>query len=413
MDTTGSSGQYLPFEHVFGHNDGVRNEDFRSMSIGRPPGSFEDPARRARAWHWLCVVQTLARVGKARHLDRPGGPLSRGLVQNPRFDQIRQDGYDPRGICARANISLLDHVASKRRFKSTKPIYEHRFWKYLAAWEPPWPERSGWVAAQLRRYRIVRYTPEDDSNGVELGLLREPERDLDPWWWSNSLPPLNLDEERFANLDGLLLLLILCREAQDAAHLDRAERLQGALYRAATLFAEKHNYRDEVADTWKWLTGARMIAWHPHLEPTETELKTAEDDLVEGDRIFGPRIPMKRQRYKTGARSDRRWRRQVWARACCLHLDRGRRNPAFKYRDTNRAYEWLVAHRDEIRQHQARAMELILMDEPEGPTKSLPPLVMPKSLYNSRRRPFLTGEDGEVYGDTSPYDVIPVVPESP
>lgn len=383
------------------------------MSIGRPPGSFEDPARRARAWHWLCVVQALAGVEKARHLDRPGGPLSRGLVQKPRFDQIRQDGYDPRGTCARASISLLDYVASKRRFKSTKPIYEHKFWEYLAAWEPPWPERRVWIAAHLHRYHIIRYTPEDEWNGIELGLLRKRDRAPDLCYWPYNLPPLNLDEKRFANLDGLLLLLILRREAQDAAHEDRAERLKGALHRAARLFAKKHNYRDEVADTWTWLTGARMIAWHPRLEPTEAELRAAEADLAEGDNIFGPRVPKKRQRNKIGTRSDRRWRRQVWARACCLHLDRGWRNPAFKYRDANRAYAWLVEHRDEIQRHEAQAIDRAFMHKPEAVLEELPPLVMPKSLYNSRRDPSLTGELREDCDGPSLYDAIPVVPENP
>lgn len=384
------------------------------MAMGRPLGTFEDPARRARAWHWLCVVQALAGVEKARHLDRLNSPLSRRLVQKPRFDQIRQDGYDPRGICAHANVSLLDHVAVKRRFKPTKAVYEHKFWKYLETWEPPWPERAVWLDTQLRQYHIVRYTLEDEANGLELGLLREPDPDPYPWWSSN-LPPLNLDEERFANLDGLLLLLILSREAQDAAHLDRAERLQGALRRAATLFAKKHSYRDEVEDTWKLLTGARMVAWHPHLEPTEAELKDAERDLVEGDRIFflDPHISAKWRSYKTGTRSHRRWRRQVWARACCLHLERGRRNPAFEYRDASRAYKWLIAHRDEIRQHQALAIDRALKDKPVAELKDLPPLVMPKGLYDSRRRPVLTEDEAHAAcADTSLYDIITVVPES-
>lgn len=383
------------------------------MSIGRPPGTFEDPARRARAWHWLAVVQTLAGAEKARHLDRINCALSRRLAPKPRFDQIRQDGYDPRGICACANVSLLDHVASKQRFKSTKAIYEHKFWKYLETWEPPWPERAVWLSTQLRRYHIVRYTLEDEANGLELGLLREPDPDPNPWWSSNE-PPLNLDEKRFADLDGLLLLLILCREAQDAAHMDRAERLQGALYRSAKLFAEKHNYRGEVEDTWKWLTGARMVAWHPHLEPTEAELKNAEKDLVEGERIFVVTPPpITRRRYKVGTRSDRRWRRQVWARACCLHLERGWRNPAFQYRDANRAYKWLIAHRDEIRQHQANAIDRALMDKPAAELKDLPPLVMPKALYDSRRRPVLTQEEAQAArADTSLYDLIAVIPES-
>jgi len=380
------------------------------MAMGRPLGTFEDPARRARAWHWLRVVQALAGAEKARHLDRINCVLSRRLAPKPRFDQIRQDGYDPRGICAHGKVSLLDHVAGKRRFKSSKAIYEHNFWKYLEAWEPPWPERAVWLDTQLRRYGIVRYTLEDEANGRDLGLLREPDPDPIPWWDSN-LPSLNLDEKRFANLDGLLLLLLLSREAQDAAHSERAERLQGALHRSAKLFAKKHNYRDEAADTWDLLTGTRMVAWRPHLEPTKAELENAERDLAQGERIF-LNLPVKRRPCKSKTRSDRRWRRQVWARACCLHLERGWRNPAFEYCDTNRTYEWLIAHRDEIRQHQAHAIDRALVDKPAAELKSPPPLVMPKGLYDSRRRPVLTQEEAQAACSDTYYDLIPVVPDT-
>ncbi|HEX7323797.1 MAG TPA: hypothetical protein VF292_00395 [Rhodanobacteraceae bacterium] len=404
----------MPFEHIFGHTDYDRNGDFRSMAIGRPLGTFEDPARRARAWHWLSVVQALAGVEKARHLDRLNGPLSRGLVQKPRFDQIRQDGYDPGGVCAYGRVSLVDHVARKRgRFNATKGVYEHPFWKHLEMWEPPWPERAGWIAAQLRRHRIVRYTPEDEDSGFELGLLRKPGWGLYECAPS-PLPPLNLDEKRFADLDGLLLLLVLCREAQDAAHLDRVERLQGALHRAASLFAKQHNYRDEVDDTWKVLIGARMVAWHPHLAPTETELLEAKRDFVEPDPIFPSLRTLPRRRlHKAGTRSARRLRRQIWVRACRLHLERGSRNPAFEYRDATAAYEWLITHRDQIRQRQILAINRVLGDRPYAELERLPPLVMPKGLYDSRRPPVLTEEEAQgAYADASFYTIIPVVPES-
>src|SRR3546814_2297843 len=81
--------------------------------------------------------------------------------------------------------------------------------------------------------------------GVELGLLSDPDP-LGPI----SPPPLNLTAERFATLDGLLLLLVLHREAQDAAHLDRADGLTFALRQAAKLFADQFNYHDEARDTW-------------------------------------------------------------------------------------------------------------------------------------------------------------------
>src|SRR3546814_13523232 len=90
-------------------------------------------------------------------------------------------------------------------------------WTHLEEWAPAWPERTAWLAEQLRRHLIVRYIPEDEENGVELGLLSDPDP-LGPI----SPPPLNLPAARFATLAGLLLLMVLPCEAQDAAHLNRA-----------------------------------------------------------------------------------------------------------------------------------------------------------------------------------------------
>src|SRR3546814_1147707 len=115
-------------------------------------------------------------------------------------------------------------------------------WTHLEEWAPAWPERMAWLAEQLRRHLIVRYIPEDEENGVELGLLSDPDP-LGPI----SPPPLNLTAERFATLDGLLLLLVLHREAQDAAHLDRADGLKFALRQAAKLFADQFRSEEHTS----------------------------------------------------------------------------------------------------------------------------------------------------------------------
>lgn len=50
-----------------------------------------------------------------------------------------------------------------------------------------------------------------------------------------------------------------------------------------------------------------MLAWYPHLDSAEAELKDAERDLVEGECVFlDPRIPVKSRIYQSGTRSDRR-----------------------------------------------------------------------------------------------------------
>lgn len=377
------------------------------MPTGRPLGTFGDPAHRARAWHWLSIVVGLARAERVRHLDRLNSALSNGLAPKPRFDQIRQDGYDPGNVTAKRKLSLLEHVAGKRRFKSTKAIYEHKFWKYLEEWAPVWPERAAWLTTQLREHGIVRYTPEDEAHGIDLGLLRGPDAN-DPLKFGGH-PPLNLDSNRFATLDGLLLLIMLCREAQDAGHPDRDDRLQGALHTAALLFAKQYKYRDEVLDTWEMLIGSRMVAWHPRIEPTESELMDAERALTEGERIFlDPRPAAKTRRPKVGTRSERRWRRRVWVHACCLHLRRGKRTPAFEYRDACSTFEWLIANRMTIREYKARAINGLVPGKKKVEPDDLPPLCMPEALYDSRRRPSATEEKERVFGDKLLYDVIPV-----
>src|SRR3546814_15175425 len=113
-------------------------------------------------------------------------------------------------------------------------------WTHLEEWAPAWPERTAWLAEQLRRHLIVRYIPEDEENGVELGLLSDPDL-LGPI----SPPPLNLTAERFATLDGLLLLLVVHREEQDEAHLDRVDGLQVAFSQGARLLADQLTQHDE------------------------------------------------------------------------------------------------------------------------------------------------------------------------
>lgn len=375
------------------------------MAGGRPLGTFSDPARRARAWHWLAATMALACVDKARDLDRPDSSSSRGLDRKPRFDQVRQDGYDPDRVTAFGTTSLVDHLGSKRRFKSTRTIYRHMLWTHLEEWAPAWPERTAWLAEQLRRHLIVRYIPEDEENGVELGLLSDPDP-LEPI----SPPPLNLTAERFATLDGLLLLLVLHREAQDAAHLDRADGLKFALRQAAKLFADQFNYHDEARDTWELMIGSRMVEWHPRVEPTADAWERAEDQLHQA----GAHYRSSRKRagppgLNARTRSERRWRRRIWVRACCLYLEWGRGTQSFNYRDSSPLFEWLVRHREMINQHRTWAIEWLLLGEDDAGPNGLTPLMMPEELYFRRRRPSMTEREWQVFGETSPYDVIPVI----
>src|SRR3546814_18662917 len=101
-------------------------------------------------------------------------------------------------------------------------------WTHLEEWAPAWPERTAWLAEQLRRHLIVRYIPEDAENGVALGLLSDPDP-LGPI----SPTPLHLTAGRFPPLHGLLLMLVLHRETPDVAPMDGACGLNLASRHAA------------------------------------------------------------------------------------------------------------------------------------------------------------------------------------
>lgn len=370
------------------------------MAGGRSLGTFNHPARRARAWHWLAATMALDGANKARDLDRPDNPLNKGLVPKPRFDQIRQDGYDPDRVTAFGTTSLLDHVASKRHFKETRRLYQHIFWKHLEEWAPVWPRRGNWLTEQLRKHSIQRFATVDEANGVELGLLSE----LSPWQPAKPSAFLS-DPARFVTLDGLLLLLVLFREARDAAHFGRANRLQWLLCQAAAMFADQFQYAGEVLDTWGHLIDSRMIAWRPHVEPSAEALARAESQLREEDGCPPDHVP---PRSKPQTRSERRWRRRVWVRACCLYDDRGRGDHGFDYCDANPLVESLIHDREAILQHRDRATRLLVLGEDLARANDLPPMVMPKSVYAMRRRPTMSEDERRLFGDTSVYDVIPV-----
>lgn len=375
------------------------------MAGGRPLGSFSDPAQRARAWHWLAATMELACVDKARDLDRPDSPASKGLDRKLRFDQIRQDGYDPDRVTALGTTSLVDYLGRTPRFEATQTIYRHMLWAHLEKWAPAWPERATWLAEQLRRHLIVRCIPLDEENGVELGLISDP----DPLGRKSS-PPLDLSANRFATLDGLLLLLVLLREAQDAAHLDRARGLKFALREAAKLFSDQFTYHDEARDTWELMISSRMVEWHPKVEPTADAWARAERQFHQGGAHYlsspehaGP------LGQKARTRTERRWRRRIWVRACCLHLKEGRGTPSFDYRDSSPLFEWLVKHRELINQHRSWAIDWLLLGEGDAGPNEFTPLMIPEELYFRRRRPSMTEREWQVLGEISSYDLIPVI----
>jgi hypothetical protein len=352
----------------------------------------------------------IAQVEDVRDLDRhhPRHPLVQNVpVVSRRFESILQDGYDPAGIKVPSGKSLLAHVAGKTGYTATRASYSHPLWDHLAERVPAWSRRETWLATQLSRYGILRIEPVDEWNAIELGLTP----DVDPYWGPTQPPPLNLQAGRFVSLDGLLLLLLLYREAQDAAHTDRSERMGAALYQAASEWARLHQYRGEVLDTWELLVESRMVAWAPRFQPSTEALRRAYENLLSEQALTGASKGSRRsllpEQLKPGTRSERRWRRRAWIRACCRRYER-LGNANFEYRDTSPMFEWVVANRASIGAHRSRAID-VLMDDDEGPVAELAPLTMPEELYKQRRRPPMTEDEWVAFGDRSIYDVIPVV----
>jgi hypothetical protein len=352
----------------------------------------------------------IAQVEDVRDLDRhrPRHPLVRNVpLVARRFESILQDGYDPAGIKVLSGTSLLAYVSGKTGYTATRASYSHPLWEHLAERVPAWSRRETWLATQLSRHGILRVEPVDEWNANELGLMPG----VDPYWGPTRPPPLNLQASRFVSLDGLLLLLLLYREAQDAAHTDRAERLEATLYQAASEWARLHRYRGEALDTWEFLTESRMVAWTPRFQPSTEALQLACQDLLSEQALAGEskrsRKSLLPEQLKPGTRSERRWRRRAWIRACCRRYNRLGQNANYEYRDTSPVFEWVVANRASIAAHRSRAID-VLMDD-EGPIAELAPLAMPEDLYRHRRRPLMTEEEWVAFGDRSVYDVIPVV----
>lgn len=281
------------------------------------------------------LVLTAAGVEGARDLDRasPRHPLVQGVSTLCRFESIAHDGYDPERVMATV-VSLRKYVAGKSNYEAAEEAYKHPLWAHLLS--RVGAGDSTWLARKLKHYRVLQFGRTDDYHAVSLGLIPQEKEDLLP---EDVQPPLDLKRERFATLDGLLFLLLLHREAQDAGHTLRARRLGDALRDAAVEFAGVHQYRDEVLDTWTVLVETRMVSWAPLFAPDGDSCRDAEEQLrikrTKELTTKRTRSPISPDELKPNTRSGRRWRRQVWARACCVQFRRGEWWPSFDYRDAS------------------------------------------------------------------------------
>lgn len=390
--------------------------EFRFIERGRPEGSFEDPAYRVRAWHWLGEVMALAGVDDVTVLDRftPRHALSKGLSVARRFESVHLDGYDPGGTTAIGKCSLLKHVASQEGYATTLASCDHVFWRLLLDRNAPNSPTDKDLQALLREQGLVRLGLADQANGETLGLINA--QDYAAATYQEESDELLFNCEALVNnptLDGLQLLLLLYREAQDFAQHRRAQRIASALGSAADAFAKAHRYSGEAYDTWHLLVQTRMLRWHPGFQPTAKALQQATSELLYERRTAtkrkGKRGTADPTTYVRGRRTERRWRRQIWARACRLSFQK----PEPHLYVSPALGDWLVKHRALIEAHTDRAVDLLMDGDPaefldHGRTSPLPSLVMPGSLYRRRKRPKMDDETWRHFGDHLPFDVIPV-----
>src|SRR3546814_9254338 len=97
------------------------------------------------------------------------------------------------------------------------------------------------------------------------------------------------------------------------------------------------------------MIGSRMVEWHPRVEPTADAWERAEDQLHQA----GAHYRSSRERagppgLNARTRSERRWRRRIWVRACCLYLEWGRGTQSFNYRNSGPLFERSEEHTSEL-----------------------------------------------------------------
>ena len=367
---------------------------------------------------------TKAGVDDVMVLDRatPRHPLSKGLKVARRFEDVLQDGYDPGCIDvtpdkkAKRRCSLLDHVAKQSKYAKTQADYSHEFWKLLVKRVSD-AETDQALQKLLRKQNLVRLNISDQIHGDCLGLIRE----IDPYAEEEpGAPPLCIygiaDDP---TLDGLQLLLLLYRESQDLAQHGPMQSIGAELKRATDAFAVTHHYSGEVLDTWHLLVQTRMLRWNPGFQPSAEALKRAECELRQ-EREAMPKRKGKRGKSSpdsyTRGRAERRWRRQIWARAGRISVVEAREpktclTPYYAYVDTTLG-DWLIKNRALMERLYSDAIELLMDGDPanflKNGTNPLPHLSMPESLYRRRRRPRTDEETWRHFGDYLPFDILPV-----
>ena len=372
-----------------------------------------------RHWLWLRAVMRIAGVTRASALDAqaPVHPLCKTLPWKRRFESIDLDGYDPDRIEATKKQSLKDFVGSKRAYAKANKLYDHPIWQHLVERSPQGFNKD-WAQQQFLNRDLIMTMEADLDHAVALGLVRENAFSD----YVDGVPdvfPLDLIVERFSSLDGLLAIVIAYRGFVDENNC-HADLLREAIAQIGRRIANALGLEGEWRHTWDVLIMTRMQAWMPNFKPSTQDQKLAEKELSdqrERERRNANKADRRQVTQHVKGRAERRWRRKVLIRACNLALLRKGSDgfwPAHVIREKSELWEWLSENREKIASHIARAVDELMEDQStlQNHDPAVDPLVMPEKLYQRRWRPTNSHEVWLIFGDTTPFDLIPVASPS-
>lgn len=361
---------------------------------------------RVRHWYWLAEVARLAGCARASQLaDLPREtPLRRGLQRLSALRSVERDGADPGKVYATdEGKALLSHVKETPGFEAASVVYEHSLWKTMAHGYLT-PRDEAWLAAKLPAFGIVLIEPVDPNHASWLGLARE--ENYPSWHEIEDDLDLSVDWQRFRSLDGLMVLALLASKAHATHEYAQAAHLFQAARWVSEALAEANALEGEPLDTWKAVLLKFLSAPLWPRRPTEGELQKAEFDLkVAAGCHSSWSLPPPVQHLSV--RKARRHTRAVYARA---EANRYADHPGFYgYRPASPLWVWLVEQRDVVAERLERAIDIGMGN---APREELDPLPMPESLLRLRRRPPVGDIGWRVFGDTLPYDLLPVIRHS-
>ena len=389
---------------------------FAPIKTGRPKDSFSDPVQRVRAWFWLEDVKAQSGFASGAALD--ASRLTKGLIKGQRFRSVEEDGTSPGQILANPTMALFEHVGKLPGYRFTKVNFLHTIWALLSDRESRHSSGAHWMEREWKKQGFCCLSSADIRRADMLGL-QWPE--IRGSWSGNENATIithdQLDPERFESLDGLTLLLLTYRAAQNRSDFYLANHLGKTLQGAAIAIGKRFAPDSEARDTWDAMLQTRILSWNPLFEPStseivvelralEQEFRRREKTPKRGCAAVGPG-------QSKGGKVERRWRRRARMRAVNFSLS-AERAPAgnLLLRQTNKYTSWLVNNAALIDKHEAQAMDEIMGSNIFDPNPKsadenieMSPLCIPKDKKHQHKRPDVDPGWSEFIGEI-PYDVI-------